>query len=91
MTGLNLLNISVRYKPDGLPVLSNISLSVDAQDIVVILGPSGSGKTTLLNLVAGFIKPTQGRLTLKLMVHRLNEQSYSKMMYCYLGKVSLVI
>lgn len=64
MTGLNLFNISVRYKPEGIPVLSNISLSVDAQDIVVILGPSGSGKTTLLNLVAGFIKPSRGRLTL---------------------------
>lgn len=64
MTGLNLFNVTIQYRADSVPVLDNVSLSLNANDIVVVLGPSGSGKTTLLNLIAGFIKPVQGRITL---------------------------
>lgn len=32
-------------------------------EITAITGPSGSGKSTLLDLIAGFLKPTSGRLT----------------------------
>ena len=38
------------------------NLEVDAGEILSVIGPSGSGKTTLLNLIAGFIKPTSGRV-----------------------------
>ena len=37
-------------------------LSVAGSDIVAVMGPSGSGKSTLLNLIAGFEKPTSGRV-----------------------------
>ena len=40
--------------------LKNLSFSVEANEIFVIIGPSGCGKTTILNLIAGFIKPTGG-------------------------------
>ncbi len=38
------------------------TLDVSAGEILSVIGPSGSGKTTLLNLVAGFVKPTSGKI-----------------------------
>ena len=57
-------NVSKSYRRDSLeiPVLSNISLSIQEGDFIAFMGPSGSGKTTLLNLIAGIDKPTEGRI-----------------------------
>ena len=49
---------------DGVPVLHDISLQVEAGTMVCILGPSGCGKTTLLRLVAGFEEPDAGEIYL---------------------------
>ncbi|MGR5065319.1 thiamine ABC transporter ATP-binding protein [Photobacterium sp. DNB22_13_2] len=38
-------------------------LRVEAGDIVALLGPSGAGKSTLLAMVAGFLAPDSGKLT----------------------------
>ncbi|MFN8612973.1 MAG: ATP-binding cassette domain-containing protein [Vulcanimicrobiota bacterium] len=44
-------------------VLHQVSLKLDAGQIVILSGPSGCGKTTLLTLVGGLSSLQQGRLT----------------------------
>lgn len=46
----------------GLPVLTDVSLTVPAGSSVALVGPSGGGKTTLVDLIARFHDPTQGAI-----------------------------
>jgi len=66
---LHIDNVSLNY--DGRPILREVTAEVC--DIVVpgkiqgqvvgILGPSGCGKTTLFRIIAGLLKPTNGRVS----------------------------
>jgi NitT/TauT family transport system ATP-binding protein len=49
---------------NGLQVLSDVSLSVNAYEFVSLLGPSGCGKSTLLKLIAGLDKAYDGQIML---------------------------
>lgn len=51
------------YTP-GLPVLRDISLTIDQGEVVSLLGPSGCGKSTLLRIVAGLEQADRGTLTM---------------------------
>jgi sulfonate transport system ATP-binding protein len=46
----------------GALALDNVSLSVDAGELVSIVGPSGCGKSTLLRMIAGLAEPTKGEV-----------------------------
>ncbi len=46
----------------GHPVLKDISLQINAGEIVGIAGALGSGKTTLLRLIAGLLQPDEGQI-----------------------------
>ena len=47
------------------------SLTVERGEQVAILGPSGAGKSTLLNLIAGFLTPASGSLTIDSVDHTM--------------------
>ncbi len=44
-------------------VLRDVSLSVEAGEIVTIVGPNGSGKTSLLRAIIGAVRPIEGSVT----------------------------
>ncbi|HLX28037.1 MAG TPA: ABC transporter ATP-binding protein [Casimicrobiaceae bacterium] len=55
-------NIVKRY--DALTAVDDLTLDIAAGEFVSFLGPSGSGKTTTLLIVAGFVIPDRGTITL---------------------------
>jgi len=54
--------LQIKYLNAG--ILTNLDLSVMAQQCIALCGPSGSGKTTLLNAIAGYIN-YQGQISIE--------------------------
>jgi ABC-type multidrug transport system ATPase subunit len=53
----------VSHAYGDLDVLEEVSVSLDAGEVVALVGPNGSGKTTLLRILAGLLTPTDGRVS----------------------------
>lgn len=58
MPHLDIASLSADY--GSVPVLQDVSLSVERGEIVSIIGPSGSGKSTLLRVLTGLLRPKGG-------------------------------
>ena len=60
MAELNVEHLEVRY--GDLVGVADISLKVEAGQVVALLGSNGAGKTTTLGAIAGLQRPTRGRI-----------------------------
>ena len=67
MAKLDVKGVSMRFVlpgGSGVQALEDVSFTLASGELLTVLGPSGCGKTTLLNIIAGFLAPTEGHLTL---------------------------
>ena len=56
-------NVSKRF--GGVRAVDGCSFRIERGTITGLIGPNGAGKTTLFNIMAGFIRPTSGRVLLE--------------------------
>ncbi len=64
MSAVELRDVSLIYNSHDAQIvaLDNINISVENGEFVCLVGPSGCGKSTTLNLVAGFLRPSGGKI-----------------------------
>ncbi|MEO1102736.1 MAG: ABC transporter ATP-binding protein [Pseudomonadota bacterium] len=67
---VHLAAAGISHSYGDLAVLSDIDLAVEKGAFVSLLGPSGCGKTTMLRIIAGFVEPVRG--TISIAGHALN-------------------
>ncbi|HET7385902.1 MAG TPA: ABC transporter ATP-binding protein [Nocardioidaceae bacterium] len=48
----------------GFRAVNSVDLDVEEGSVHALVGPNGAGKTTLFNLLTGFLKPTEGRVSI---------------------------
>lgn len=60
-------NVDLDYEGNtgSIKALENINFNIYRGEFICVLGPSGCGKSTLLKILAGFIKPTSGEVSLE--------------------------
>jgi branched-chain amino acid transport system ATP-binding protein len=54
---------SVTLRFGGVTALADVSLEVRSDEMLAVIGPNGAGKSSLLNVLSGFYRPQQGRVT----------------------------
>ena len=62
---MSLAAFEVSYQVGSRKLLERVSLCVEPGQVHALLGPNGAGKSTLLKLLAGDLRPQQGRVTLE--------------------------
>ncbi len=55
-------NVTFKYGENDLPVIKNLSLTINKGEYVCILGKNGSGKSTLAKLTNGLLLPLNGKV-----------------------------
>ena len=80
-TAIEIQNFSYSY-PDGTAALSDINLSIEHGQKVVLIGPNGAGKSTLLLAMAGFVKGSGKVLVDGLEVNKKNVRKIRTSLGC---------
>jgi ATP-binding cassette subfamily C protein CydD len=57
-------NVKLRWDPSRPPALDGLSFVVPAGEMLVLAGPSGAGKSTVIELLLGFARADEGKITL---------------------------
>ena len=65
---LHVENITMQF--GGVVAVNNLSVDVNAGEIVALIGPNGAGKTTAFNCITGVYEPTNGRVDFLGQPHR---------------------
>jgi len=65
MSLLELKNLSFEYPQATKKAINNISFNIEEGEYIAIVGSNGSGKSTLARLLAQFLEPSEGTLTIK--------------------------
>ena len=66
MSHISVRNVSLNYDtPAGqVHAVDSVSFDIGQSEFVCLVGPSGCGKSTMLNIIAGFLKPSAGEITI---------------------------
>ena len=62
MLELKHISYTVREGAEDLPILNDVSLTIDDHKLTVFTGPNGGGKTTLAKIIMGLVTPTAGQI-----------------------------
>lgn len=57
-------NVSFQYDDGDLPVLRDVSFTIEPNQTVAIMGETGCGKSSLIHLIPRFYEPTSGSITI---------------------------
>lgn len=74
---IEIQNVTKRFY--HVTAVDNISLTIPQGEVIGVLGPNGAGKTTLFKLIAGLLKPDNGRIIPR--NQRLNQQPWPAIGY----------
>ena len=57
---LEVRNCSLRF--GGIAALTDVSIKIEAGELLGLIGPNGAGKTSLFNILTGVYRPTEGEI-----------------------------
>ncbi|MTD54031.1 ATP-binding cassette domain-containing protein [Amycolatopsis sp. RM579] len=60
---IQLEHVTKRYPGTRQPAVDDVTMTIPAGKIVILVGPSGCGKTTTMRMINRLIEPTSGRIT----------------------------
>ena len=63
MEAIKFENVSFKYGQSDMPVINNLSLTINKGEYVCMLGKNGSGKSTIARLMNGLLLPEEGKVT----------------------------
>jgi osmoprotectant transport system ATP-binding protein len=61
---IQLEHVTKRYPGSSEPAVADVTMTIPAGKIVILVGPSGCGKTTTMRMINRLIEPTSGRITI---------------------------